>query len=314
MLTAVPLFAQSKSVVLDLTALNTLGQLDLLDVLCNKSHTFVVAQTTVERLLYLAETAEEDRRSEGTLTLIGGQLARQPVTPEQRERYTGYLRSLVDAVRQNCQIVPCTKAAALDPKRREQLVEVFGRHNLDSMLLAAEPETVLWTDDAILGILGRMEFHAQRVWTQAVLLRLHQAGNLTRERYCQAVAKLVGLHYHSTECNAETLIAAAEVAEWDASRWPMPQVMRTLGNISSNPISRIGAAAEAIRTAWRRDLPLLTRQGYVFAVLAGLGSVRLIRRLIGVLPGVFSLDVFGANDVVWLVRYWLQHPTGLVRP
>ena len=278
------------------------------------SLTFVVSQTTLERLEHLAEVAEEDRRSEGMLTLIGGQLAHLPVTPDQRERYAEYLRPLTQAVRQNCRIVPCTQTAALDPQRREKLVEVLGRHNLDSMLLAAEPDTVFWTDDAVLGIVGRMEFQAQRVWTQAVLLGLHQTDSLTRERYCHAVAKLVGLHYRSTACNADTLIAAAEVAEWDTRRWPMPQVMRTLGDAGSNPIARIGAAAEAIRIAWRRDLPLTTRQGYVFAILAGMGSVRLIRRLIAVLPGVFSLDVFGADQVVWLVRYWLQHPTGLVRP
>jgi len=314
LLTTVPLLARCKSVVIDLIALNTLGQLDLLNILGNKSHKFIVSQTTFERLQHLAKNAEEDRRSEGTISLVGRQLTYTPVIPEQREQYIGYLRSLVDAVRQYTEIVPCTKAASLEPKRREQLVEVLGRHNLDSMLLATELDTVLWTDDAILGVLGHMEFQSQRVWTQAVLLDRHQSGNLTRAQYCQAVAKLIGWHYHSIECNAETLIAAAEVAEWDTTRWPMPQVMRTLNISTANPVHRIGAAAEAIRTAWRRDLPLMKRQGYVFAILAGLGSVKLIRRLMNVMPTVFSLDVFAAEDVLELVRYWLRHPTGLVQP
>jgi hypothetical protein len=314
LLTAVPLLGRCKSVVLDLIALNTLGQLELLKLLGSKSHRFLVSQTTIERLQHLAEDAEEDRRSEGTIGLVAGQLAITPVTPEQRDRYIGYLRSLVDAVRQFPEIVPCPKTASLEPKRREQLIEVLGRHNLDSMLLAAEPDTLLWTDDAILGVLGRMEFQVQRVWTQAVLLHRHRSRSLAREEYCQAVAKLVGWHYHSTECNAEVLIAAAEVAEWDTCRWPIKEVMRTLHNDAANPVHRIGAAAEAIRTAWQRDLPLFTKQGYVFAVLAGLRSERLIRRLISVLPTVFSLDVFAKQDVVELVQDWLRHPTGLLLP
>ncbi|MGL6074634.1 MAG: PIN domain-containing protein [Fimbriiglobus sp.] len=311
---AVHLLAQSKSVVLDLLAINTLGQIGLLSLLDKQTPKLIVSQSTFERLVQLAEDAEGDQRSEERISLVGSQLTITPVSLEQRDRYIRYLRSLVDTVRQYTEILPCMKTASLEPKRREQLMTLLGRHNLDSMLLASESDTVLWTDDAILGVLGRTEFQAQRVWTQVVLLHRHESGSLGRGEYCQAVAKLIGRHYHSIYYDAETLIAAADVAEWDTRRWPMPEVMQALHNPAADPNHRIRIAAMAIRAAWQRDLPLMKRQGYVFAVLAGLRSQRIIEGLIRFLPTISPLDVFTNSEVVKLAQHWLRHTTEVLLP
>jgi hypothetical protein len=143
---------------------------------------------------------------------------------------------------------------------------------------------------------------------------LRQEATITSQEFDQAVAKLVGWYYHSTQCNEGTLVAAAEVADWDSSRWPVPQVMETLGSDAANPLQRLAVAAGAIRDVWRRELPGHSRQGFLFALLLGIRSVRLVERLARLLPSLFGLDVISAHEAVGLVRFWLQHPTGVLRP
>src|SRR5438067_140538 len=133
-----------------------------------------------------------------------GRLGLIPITPESRHRYATFLGTLRDTVREACQVRPCPQAAGLDPRRREDVVQVIGRHNLDSMLLAAAPDAALWTDDLLLGVIGQTEFRASRVWTQVVLFVLQQEGAIPPREYDRAVAKLVGWHYHGVLWNAET--------------------------------------------------------------------------------------------------------------
>ncbi|MFO0850785.1 MAG: hypothetical protein U0871_19845 [Gemmataceae bacterium] len=312
---AIDLVKRCKTLVLDLTALITLARLDLLRLVGGGSRKWVAARTMYERVLHLHEQADEDRGSAGSVVLTdGGELARVEITTEQRERRAEFLASMRNAIQDRCDIQPCPQAAALDPTRREQLVQAIGRQSLDSILLAAHPDAVLWTDDLVLGLIGRTDFQTSRVWTQAVLFVLRQEGTISQQEFDQAVAKLVGWHYQGVVLNEETLIAAAEVAEWRMDHWPVPPVMRTLANTAADPIMRLRIAAQAIRLTWRRDAPYHARQSFLFAVLAGLNSVRLVRRLHQAVPLVFSVDVLSADEVRDCIAVWLRHPTGLVLP
>jgi tetratricopeptide (TPR) repeat protein len=299
-----------KIVVVDLTAILTLGRLGLLRVLQSDTRSVLVAQTTFDRLQHLAEEAAHEGREGGSLLLDDhGQLAWIEITPEQRERRRAFLASMRDAVRDHCVIRPSLKTAELEPRQREQLIQTLGRHNLDSMLLATESDAVLWTDDLILAIVGRADFQCQRVWTQAVLIVLQQEGTISQQDYDRAIAELVGAQYHGVLWNANTLLAAAEIAEWRMDRWPVPQAMRGLGDKEANPLERIRIAAEAVRAVWRLDFDPLRKQSFLFAVLAGIGSISLVRRLQQAVPPIFSVDVFSADEVVDCISAWLRCST-----
>src|SRR5262249_19349649 len=138
---AMDLAKACKTLVLDLTALITLAQLDLFRLLRGNSRRCVVSQTVFDRIQHLAERAEEDRDSDGSFVLAqDGQLVRVEVPAEQRCRYADFLRGMRDAVRDGCEIRPCPQAAALAPDQRKKLVHAVGRHSLDSILLAAAPD------------------------------------------------------------------------------------------------------------------------------------------------------------------------------
>lgn len=311
-------FQKFKTIVIDLIALYTLANLELLKVLRVPGRSFVVSQTTFEYLQHLVERAEErakDGRTGGTMTLTtDGKLELVPIAPDQRNRYAAFLGNIRDVVRECCRILPCPQAAELNPEQRELISKVLRRYNLDSMLLARSPDTTYWTDDWVVSIVGRNDFQASRVWTQVVLFVLKDEGAITQQEFDQAVAKMVGWHYTSLLCNDATLIAAAEIAEWDNSRWPVPEAMKTLGSELANASDRLEVAASAICAVWQRDLPVQIRQSFLFSLLCGLGSLGLVRRLREMIPRKFVGRAYSAGEVSNYIEYWLNHPTGIVLP
>ncbi|MFO0847148.1 MAG: hypothetical protein U0871_01125 [Gemmataceae bacterium] len=305
-----------RTLVLDVTALITLATLDLLSVLSRGGRRFVVPRAVFEQVRgLLEETEQDDGDGRGDLSLTDtGHLALAPKAPGQRERFLGLLRAVCDAVRAHCAVTSCPQAADLEPARRADMTEVIGGPTLEALLLAAAPGTALWTDDLIIGVVARTDFGGSRVWTQAVLHTLVEERRVTPDEYHRLTARLVGLHYHGVQFGADTLVAAAEVAGWDTTAWPVPQVMRALGADGVDPIDRIVMAATAVHLVWKTDRPPHTRDGFLVALLTGMGSLRAARRLLRVVPRLFSLDVFSEARAVGLIQYWLRHPTGLVRP
>lgn len=309
----VELARSSKVIVLDLTALITLAHLDLLRVLGTSARVFVVSQETFDRIQHILEDANDERTSPGSVHLADREkLVVVESSSEQRGRHRAFIEGIRDAVRKDCHIRPCPQAVGLPPAQRNTIIKALGKHNLESMLLAAQPESVLWSDDIVVGILARTDFQTRRTWTQAALFVLRHDGTLTQRDYDQAVARLVGWHYQSTRFNEDTLVAAAEIAEWRMERWPVAETLRWMGDGGVDAMERLRLAALATRCVWQRELPYQDRQGFLFGLLSGMGSEALIRRFYQEIPGLFSVDVFSSDEVRDCISVWLRMPTNRI--
>ena len=304
------------TLVLDLTSLLTLAHLGMLNMLARGgARTFVVAQSLLEHLDELAEEAEgEIDVDSSTLVPHGTRFSFVENTAEQRSRRAEFFARLCDVVRAGCDVRPCLATARLDRERREGLTQVLGRPTLDSVLLAAEPGSALWTDDLVIGLIGATDFGAGRVWTQPVLSALLAEGIVTQQQYREAMAKLVAWNYPGVPVDGEILLAAAEAADWRMEAWPVPQAMRFLRNTFVPRQVRLGIAAGAIRAAWRRTDRDLERQAFLFAVLAGIGSVSEIGLLRSAIEAAFSDAPIAGLEVDGCVTIWLSVPTALLLP
>jgi hypothetical protein len=235
------------------------------------------------------------------------------VTPEQHASRLAFLRSLCDAAREACAVRSCPRLAELPPERREAAVSVIGRHGLESVLLAAEPGSVLWTDDGSLAVLAGVEFKVERVWTQLVLNEVIQAGGVSQEEFEQCSARLLGDGYRFTWCNARIVLAAAEMANWQTEDWPLGAALDQLGEAGIDVWTRIRVGAEAIQAAWARAPSPFAQQGFLFGLLRRLGSVSTIHRLRQILPSFFGLDVLAARDVNTCIQLWLRQSGSVLR-
>jgi hypothetical protein len=90
--------------------------------------------------------------------------------------------------------------------------------------------------------------------------------------------------------------------------------MAPLGNTAVPVVNRLGMAAAAIKVVWQRTDTEHVRHGFLYAVLSGIRSAGLVRRLLRHVPDAFGVDVFGGDEVSEYIRFWLQNPPCLVLP
>jgi hypothetical protein len=125
----------------------------------------------------------------------------------------------------------------VQPENREALEKFFGSYGAEAMVLASDPENVLWTDDLIQTQTSAQEFGSRRVWTQIVLGALADLGLLSAEEYGDATARLLGMEFVATQFDSSSLISAFNLASWSASKWPAAQVLRTFSNPATDLMS-----------------------------------------------------------------------------
>ena len=71
--------------------------------------------------------------------------------------------------------------AAVEASKREVLENLFGQYGAEALVLASDPDHVLWTDDLIQAQVSAQEFGVRRVWTQLLLGTLGDEGLISLE-------------------------------------------------------------------------------------------------------------------------------------
>lgn len=283
-------FKGATTVVLDMTALCTLGQLDLLQLLATAGKLFAVSQSTWDRLRVLTDP-EVGSTVEGT--------------PDEQTRHVQVLQQVRDTVRQNCRVLPCLELAAMEPARRESLIQVLGRHNVEAMLLARRDGHVLWTDDLSLGLVARMEFGTNHVAVQMILYDWWQRGSLAKPDHDRAVAKLCAWHYQSVFWGPETVVAAAQVAGWDMTRSPAPALLGLMASRDLEALHRLQYLMAAVQLVWQEPVILYSKQEFLFALLRTVNSRPQAMRLRQAVARLFAVNVLAAAEVTACIDYWL---------
>ena len=203
------------TLVLDMSALASLFLLDRLDILENWSIDLVVSQSTVNELRQMIANEERVHSKEsGWFVKTEAGLAAVESTTEQKEAYIRRLRHLVEVLEANCKVKSCEALAAMEPEKREIIVDCFGRYGAEALLLAAVPGGVLWTDDLAQAGLARSEHGVSRVWTQLVVGARTESGMVDPETYFEASAKLLGHGYSFTSSNPQII---RQGPEWSQS-------------------------------------------------------------------------------------------------
>ncbi len=124
----------------------------------------------------------------------------------------------------NVTIKPHLGLASIDPGQRETLIKFLGQYGTEAIVLAMDPDTVLWTDDLTQGDLSTSMFGVRRTWPQAFFEHCLRRGLITPERYAETVAKLMGMRYQSTTFNSAVVVQAAKLAAYQPGEWPFAQV------------------------------------------------------------------------------------------
>lgn len=173
--------------VVDAATVAELASLDCLAALAALPRVYISTKA-VETLEARLEEAKLER-SGGQMFDDNGTMRFVEYTNQDRERQTAFLRSIVDAVRQHCVMVPAYGPEEL-PTDLERAQDVLEDEELAALLLTAEKNATLFTVDGRLAQFGLVSAKLKSVWPQEVLRYAGERGKLTHQQYSYAVVQM----------------------------------------------------------------------------------------------------------------------------
>ena len=187
-------------------------------------------------------------------------------TPEQIQKAKVYFEQMLKWVQLYCDIVPCYPALELNYKKKEEYNHLIGTASIDTILIASQPDTILYSDDALLRMIAKQLYQSKSVWTQLLLTDLYSEGIILKEQIEEFTLQLISSHYFHTSINANILLKAAEISGWENKR-PFTEVLNTLKEGYSDVQSSVRVALDFTVLLWKKQISPESRKRLLIALL-----------------------------------------------
>jgi tetratricopeptide (TPR) repeat protein len=284
-------------VVVDITAVATVRLIGIENLLLsNKRFHFQMTEGTFNEL---QETLIGDLFAGATSATIyhrDGVASITEQTAEQKAERRTTDQEFLDKLKIAIEIVPVIRLSTIEPSKREPLEEMFGQYGAETMLLATNPDTVLWTDDLIQGELAKSEFGVKRTWTELVAEQSVLAGDLAAGEKERVVASLIGMEYSATSFDSSVMLKAVEMADATPWRTPLKQFVDIFRKPTGNLQGLLGIFVDFIVKLYREAYLPETRCKVVTALLDALWETVPLRMALLRLRKASS-QFFGLNTV-----------------
>ncbi len=287
----------ASSIVVDITAVATIRLLNLEDFLLSPQRfrfrmtegTFNELQETLLGDLFSAGTSATISYKHGVPSFV------EQTAQEKAERRTRE-QAFLDRLKASVDIVSTMQLSTIGPERREPLEQMFGQYGAETMMLAAEPDTVLWTDDLIQGQLAKNEFGVKRAWTEVLVELATASGEVPKDERDRVIAGLIGMDYSATHFDTAALFKAIEITNQTPWRSPLKQFVRVFDKPTGNFQTLFAILVETISRLYREDHLAETKCRVVTAFLDALWKNPHLRRHVLQIRRI-SANIFGLNFV-----------------
>ncbi len=244
----------STNITIDPLALFTLTRLKQPDVVARRFQQVYVAQASIDVLI---EEIQRLRQFDQEYDSIGREGERYTFTAVLKQvtvHNIQFVEQVLAFVRENCQIVPVSRALELGPKRFEQAEFALGRSSIASVLVAAETNTLLYSDDFLLRIIAQRDFSVAGVWTQPVLSSARDQGILKEEEYYDSIATLISVNYYYVPVDTSILMHVLKKHQWVAG--PAVAEIFALLDAKTTTLDAINVVVNLIERVWAERIPL----------------------------------------------------------
>jgi tetratricopeptide (TPR) repeat protein len=307
---ALAALANASTIVLDLSAIATIRLLGLSKILKSRTYKFVISDDTALELDELLGPEMSESSDGGILAFEDGEYRMYQETAEERKRRRERDQEFLREFHGDVSTASPTRMASWSSEERKSVSDYVGLYGAEAIALAKEDKTVLWTDDVIQSQLGSGMFGTVGVWTQCVLARLADIGELSREEYVIATAKLVGFEYAGTYIDAEVFIESAKQAQYNPDATPLRQAIEILASPQANPQVRFGMFRQLLNHLYAADVSPLRTCMVIRACLAALAQTPLLWQQLMILRRnsrvLFGLNVIAEQQFNRCFDAWTQ--------
>lgn len=300
---------EAKGLVLDMTALWTLGNLGLSELLVKIPIPLIIAPEVLDALQEKID-ALDVKKGKTSMAKDGEKIALIERTPDQIAEERNKWESITALVRKHCRVGTSLSLAQLPLKEREQLQKFTGQKGLTSVAAADDSGFLFWTDDRIQELIGKQFFKVDRVWTQVVLEWLQDLGKLPEQSYYRASAQLNAYNYSGTGVKAETVLEAGRFSNWDAHSLLLQKNLSILNDPAISQVNTLIIALNFLVTVSQEVDSHEKRQALVQQLLETLNKrpdgVSLIQGLMNRLPQTATFDPVGFKRMQDIIQAWLK--------
>jgi tetratricopeptide (TPR) repeat protein len=301
----------AKGVIVDITALATLRLLGLTKVLSSQRYRFIISQATRTTLREMFINARMFSTTGGTFTFEHGRHVMYEHTEENRVQASREDEEFIGFVETQTEPRNGAALAAVEASKREALENLFGQYGAESLVLASDPDYVLWTDDLIQAQVSAQEFGVRRVWTQLLLGTLADAGLISFEEYTDASARLIGMEFVTTMFDASCLFAGFRLAGWMSHLPPAAQFVKIFSDPQANVQALFTIFVGFVQKLFQEPIGHSERCSVTRSLLDGLGrrpdGEVLLTSLRQYVARVFGVNAVGQTQFEECYDQWLAY-------
>jgi len=274
--------------IIDPIALYTVYSLGIGDIIVKKYGKFGITQSTVD-LIHGAILNYGGQKARGYMTLfqVGDNLGYVPTSSDQIKTARENLEKMLEWVRSNCEIIPCYAALNLKWAKKEEYNTLFGEASIDTILVASQPNNILFSDDGLLQAIAKQLYSSSCVWTQILLMDLSSSSMITSDQIEEFSIQLVMRRYFHTSVNSNVLLKAANLAEWDV-KTPFVEVLECLKEGKSDIDSSTIVGIQFTELLWQQPRGIDSRNFFLVKLLHDLTAQREKSYIIN----CFNLSIF----------------------
>jgi tetratricopeptide (TPR) repeat protein len=294
-------------IVMDITSLLSVHGANMSTFLKKAFQNLIVTHSTVD---IIKDVIAEQRTllSRGSLSIgkEGNQYIKHQRTPEDVEATVIYYEGMINWIRSNCQVIPCQEALSINRNERLKLCEVHGESFVDTMLVSARDNTLLFSDDLFFRQIAS-QYGVRCVWFQAILRHLLNVNVIDNTAYMDTVVRLCEMKYNHTFITADIIMHAARQDNW-APSYIFNAVSSCLKGDRCDSISAIRVCTETLRKIFLEPMPQMNREFLTIALLESITTLRrresVISDLLAAINQQFFLLPIASDNVKKLIQAW----------
>ena len=305
--------------VVDIISLITLHSLDAADIVVSAFKKLCIAQSTIDELQSIISEREGmwSKREGMIVGKKGNQYIKQIIKPEETKQGIEYLKNIIHWIRENCEVGQATVGSEMNQLRRRELNDMLQQHFLDTVLLASQPEHLLFSDDGRLRHYAKTSlnsdagtnFQIDGVWTQALLEHCVKQNLLDKDDYDEMTIKLVCSRYYHTVFDSDLLLEIAKRADWKLSE-PYNSFVLALGRERMNLNSALEVSVDFLFKLWEESILFRQKEFLTLGLLTGLTYGRnadtVLGKLIYLIQNKHTLFLPVENSILRQIRNFQQ--------